>query len=296
MEIAVAAGNIYLTEYADEDGAVTDVVRVPLAGGEPVVLASRQRKARSLVAIEESLFWIVAGDPARRGPHEVVELPLAGGKPKHVGRASPSTGLAVGGTSLFFADGQREARIARRSLGGGALEPVAEHGEEGIEAVAVDSARVFWVAPGRVDTGSIVAAPIGGGAVTELAHSVGFQTIAGIASDGAHLYFCDGGNAAANRRAAVRRVPVGGGTAETIATGFPRDGRPWRPAVDATHVYWLVTGTPPNGHALMRAPKAGGPVTVLVRGEAAYGYHLALDTSSVYWANPSDNVVLAISK
>jgi uncharacterized repeat protein (TIGR03803 family) len=72
--------------------------------------------------------------------------------------------------------------------------------------------------------------PVGGGKATSLiTGGLGESAPAGIAVDGANLYFANSGDGTINKVAAA------GGTPTTLATG---QGSPNAVAFDATYVYW----------------------------------------------------------
>ena len=86
---------------------------------------------------------------------------------------------------------------------------------------------------------------------------------------------------------AVRRVPIDGGTPETIldqqqAFAFARD--------DA-YVYWSTIGSGANQGTIVKLPIAGGSPTTLVHGLAA-PVALAVDEGSVYWADTVCSAIL----
>lgn len=290
VHIAVDAAAVYVTEQdGDKDHVPTNIVRIPLNGGKPTVLAANQRAAQSIVAAKDALFWIVSGDVDRNIADAVMRVPVAGGKPSKVGKTfvASEAALVADATYLYFGDYHATTgRLMRLPIAGGTAQEIAAYGEDTVSVLAVDAISAYWVS-----LGAIVKAPIGGGPVTVLVKDAGVGNVWGLASDGSHLYWTDRGNYRSDdaNTGAVRRIPVGGGIVETVASGLR--GRPWGIATDATHVFWVINAE--RGGGIMRAPKAGGPASVVV-GRQFSPVHLALDATHVYWANASGDK--AVSK
>ena len=107
----------------------------------------------------------------------------------------------------------------------------------------VDSARVYWV---QESTGSVVAIPIYGGALSTLA--VGGGGVFYIAIDATSVYF-------ANEYAGtLLKAPLDGDGGQTVTLATGRSS-PAAIAVDGTGVYWADF----NGSAILQAPLSGVP-------------------------------------
>lgn len=98
----------------------------------------------------------------------------------------------------------------------------------------------------------------------------------GIAVDSSSVYFTD------TIEGKVMKVPLGGGTPVTIATGA---GSAESLAVDATHAYWVGSST--GAGYVMRVPLGGGTPTTLASGGKTLR-RLVLDASSVYWTDENE--------
>lgn len=94
----------------------------------------------------------------------------------------------------------------------------------------------------------------------------------GLAADGTYVYWTD------YLSGLVRRIAVGGGTAETIASA---QSSPSSLTVDSTSAYWLNTG---NAGGVMKVALAGGTPVALASNPQMPG-DIAVDATSVYWTN-----------
>lgn len=196
-------------------------------------------------------------------------------------------------------------------------------------SVATDGVRVYfttWGGKGSQDGGSVLSAPVGGGAPTTLA--TGEHTTTDIAVDAKNVYWMNYGDA-------LRMMPKNGGAPVTLfgvdqPMSFAIDeefayvtttGGVWRVAiaggapqkiadaraseaiaVDAEYVYWIDRGSAgDDATSLSRVPKAGGASRVLLAGPGVFSgvlmNALAVDATNVYWvATRADGIVAKTSK
>lgn len=98
----------------------------------------------------------------------------------------------------------------------------------------------------------------------------------GIAVDSTHVYYTSWS------AGKVMKVPIGGGTPTTIATGLST---PAGIAVDSTSVYWVAY----NAGNVYKAPLGGGNATVLASTQSS-PLNIAVDATNVYWTNTGGSV------
>jgi hypothetical protein len=199
------------------------------------------------------------------------------------------------------------------------------HGDFSPAAIAIDSARVYWVNYGCsarfgcYSTGAVMSAPIAGvpdgGAPTTLAPKQ--SSIGVLALDSSNVYWLNGGGALST----LLSVPVNGGAVATLASGPPGGQFAAAIASDDVSVYWAagetvisvpvtggtvttvtsegngfsrsiaLTGTDvywTNRGSVMSVPKAGGPIVTFAADQDEPG-QLALDTTSVYWTDSAES-------
>lgn len=157
-------------------------------------------------------------------------------------------------------------------------------GQNGPGAIATDGTNLYFA---DASGGSIVQVAASGGTATTLA--TGQSSPGGIAVDGANVYWtnkgtnavaADGGVGAYNQNGSVVQVPVGGGTAVTLATN---QDFPVGIAVMGAVVYWVNNG---DG-TVMSVPVGsvdGGSVTTLATGQASpWALAASAVTQSIYW-------------
>lgn len=289
MHIAVDRDAVYVTSEDSSDPNIpTDIVRVPLAGGNPAVILSKQRGAQSIRVTSNAIFWIGHGDVERHIPDAIMKSQLNGGVPQRVAKTFVfgDGQLTSDAKYLYFGDyHDNSAHLMKMPIANGKVEEIAAYGSDVISVLTVDATNAYWIS-----LSAIVKAPLSGGTVTVLVNDTGAGNVWGLASDGKHLYWTDRNNYRSDeaRTGAVRRIPVDGGAIETVASRLR--GRPWGIAEDATHVYWVINADSNGG--IMRASKTTGAVSVVVDGQSS-PVNLALDDKFVYWANAGGGHIVA---
>jgi len=265
--IAVDATNVYWADQPFQGGAI---LQLPIGGGTPTTVVSISSVAPEptldAFAIQgSSVYWANSAD----GDNTVIlQAPVGGGAATTL--ASEPTfipvGLAANATNIVWAtegtEGTAAGTVVTVPLAGGAATTLATN--QSAIAVAVDATNVYW----KSDQ-SVIKAPLAGGAIVTLCTLSASTAGAAfnIAVDATTVYWTgrDG------TTGTLMKVPVGGGTATTLATGpSPFNAL----AIDATTVYFASAD-------ILSVPIVGGAPTTLVAGYPAGG--LAVDATSVYW-------------
>jgi hypothetical protein len=263
--IAVDATSVYWTTGSTVAGGT--VMKVPLAGGNPTTLASRQDDPPYGIAVDvTSVYWTntTAGS--------VMSVALAGGKPTTLasGQSAPRD-IAVDATSVYWTNSTSPGSVMSVPLAGGKPTTLAS-GQVIPYGIAVDATSVYWTTHGllAVGDGTVMKVPLAGGALTTLAS--GQLGPYGIVVDATSVYWTNNSNPGM-----VMSVPLGGGTPTILASGQPY---PTLLAVDATNVYW------PTGGSVVSVPLAGGVPTTLASAQGAFA--IAVDATRVYWGASGD--------
>lgn len=139
--------------------------------------------------------------------------------------------------------------------------------------LAQDREFVYWTDEGG---GAVRRRAKRGGETLILARDQGEP--AGLAVDASYVFW------AVQGPGRIRRAPVAGGAFGGLAAD---QDTPWDVALDDGFVYWTNAGfhDEPSGDAVMRAPRGGGPVTVVAKEPSgSQPRALALAGDHVYWA------------
>ncbi len=258
--IAVDATHVY---WATSGSGCNDglIRRMPKAGGAIETLASNQPNPRALDLDQDHVYFydacgsgLLRRVPKQGGP--VFDYPIT---VVDSGRA-----MAVGGQDVYFSD----YGLLRIAKSGGKRLMVDSSAY--VYAVAADATGAYWMGPvgGGGSTYGVFAHAPGSVGATVLANPAGVTNTLGIDQD--YVYF--------GSSPGIRRVSKKGGAISTVATGSV-----WRLAVDDSAVYW-TDGFGGAAYTINKAPKSGGPTTVVATGSGAY-VSIAVDDRCVYWAD-----------
>jgi hypothetical protein len=226
-------------EHGPSDGA-SAVMKVPMAGGAPIPLASAGLNTTGIAVDAESVYWTDDGDLS--GPNgKVMKVPIAGGAPVTLvsGQDDPQA-IALDGTNVYWTTAgvfTSEASVMKVARVGGAPIKLASIDGEG-PGIAVDAANVYWTnRTGAANGGTIVKVSLGGGRPIGLA---GGDSPGPIAVNGTAVFWADDfGGGPPMPRGTVKSTAVECSVPTTIATKQAYFGGL---AVDRTSVYWTTRG------------------------------------------------------
>jgi hypothetical protein len=198
---------------------------------------------------------------------ELMSLPLAGGVSRLVWTdANTLNSLATDGTALYWTD-EALGDVVSLPLGAAAMTLATARSQPGIIGAAMG--RVYWEEISSLGVGSVMSAPIAGGAVEALIAPGSAGPVFPDAISGASLYGGSGEN--------VASVPLAGGTISTLAVEQDVQSI----VADANNVYWVA-----YGGAIKCVPVGGGSVVtlgVVPAGPEGTFAQIAVDATSVYW-------------
>jgi hypothetical protein len=197
-----------------------------------------------------------------------------------------SVAIAVDTTSVYWST--VAGTLMKVPLGGGTSQTLASPNTT-VFFLAVDATSVYWTE--TLTGGSLVKVPIAGGATQTLAaEATTGQDYGSIAVDATSVYYLA---SAAPGAGVVARMPVNGGTPQTLVSGSPslRDfvgvNCPLPPAgCNATTVYWMASTVDAGAGTLTSVPADGGMQATLASGLSPVA--IAVNPASVYWSN-TDN-------
>jgi hypothetical protein len=257
--LAVDETNLYWLHQCDQsDSDGGGIMKLPLAGGDPVTLAPAAGPM-NLAIDATSVYWTTEYD-------SVVKVPIAGGEPFTLVPEGTGMGygIAVGGSRVYWSETVQPFALQTVPIGGGMPVAVAPNADA---FIAADFTSVYW----SVLSGASTADP----SSTLMKGSVsGTPSLVLATVDGeAGELTVSGGRLLWNGAAGVQSIPVTGGTVTTFEGGglYPF-------TVDATSIYGV------HGTNLLRVPLAGGaPTTIFSDAVPKNMIALVAGQTSLYW-------------
>jgi hypothetical protein len=174
--------------------------------------------------------------------------------------------IAVDDGQIYFGSTNGVWRVA--DTGG---TPSLLNGSSEVNAIAIDSAHVYWIGI------SLMSAPLGGGDPTIVAAGV-FATE--LLVDGLNVYGVDGTLWAVSVSGGAKRSIIDGPSAGVEAIALFGD------SVYVASFSGIAAGTGVAYQgSILRVPKAGGAAPVVLVSNQPHPYAIAVDSTGVYWAN-----------
>ena len=269
--LQVDATNVYASTE-------TAIVKVPIAGGSPVTLASvsQDNSISGLAVSSDSVYWSESGETDGGSDVLILSVPISGGAVATIATVSGfASALATDATSLYWSGSATTgscpsppcSTLSKAPLAGGT--PLLLTSNAGNPTyLAFDDSNVYW----STSDGRLLKESKTGGTVTTLAD---FSTsIVGLGLQGSTLYWGTSGGD-------VYATPSGGGTSKPIEIGLSSM---QTSVVGADGVYWVGVNYSANSAAsdLSRTPLDGGTTQALWRLQNDDVYAMAVDSKSVY--------------
>ncbi|HEY2730132.1 MAG TPA: hypothetical protein VGK52_09320 [Polyangia bacterium] len=255
------------------------IMRVPVAGGTPVALATGLDQPRSLATDGASLFWTQGV-----GQGKIMKLDLTpGAKPIALcdGLAQPRA-IAVQGGVVYWTDitdgtilsTPDHLTVSADAGSADAADAGADAADAGADAAA--DAHATAEAKAAADTDAIADAHADAADADARSNLPPPTVLASGLKIPTDLLLVGGFAYAPDQNGHIRRVPLAGGPLETVADV---DGAPYGVATDGTLIYWTKIGT--DG-GLFSAPLGGGAITPIVGGQID-PHFIAVTPEQIYW-------------
>lgn len=300
LPIAVDSTLVYFT--SNDSNHYTNTV--PIGGGSVTTnILSGQINADGVFVDSTSIYFL---DNPGLGTQRIRSMPVGGGSITTLATLVGAINLQLVGidaTNIYFRkdlSGGSNNTFWRMTLAGGT--PVQFYGGTGFPAPAANGFCVLGgIAYFLAGDDSLCSAPISAAGFTPPVSTAGNFTVLAtsvatygssshqtqIAVDATSVYVAD------ITGTRIRTVPIGGGSATTLASGLTA---PQPLIIDATSVYF---GSGQASGTIKKSAISGGAVTTLASAQALNqsfgGRYIALDSASIYWST-QDGKIRKIAK
>lgn len=226
--------------------------------GETAVATSSLYGFGQMVLDGNYLYYLDSGT-------KVQKLLKSGGTPTTLATGSSFyDAITVQNNVVFW--GVPSGLIYSVPTAGGSVTTVAT-GSQDIASIRVTNNTVVWSQ--TTYPAVVFAQPIGGSRITL---SSGVNVEPGLAIQDGFAYFTGSES--------IYRVPIGGGTRQTMASNL---NDAYDLALDATNIYWVEAGNPLGTNGSVRQmPLSGGPIITLAT-NLAQPVAITVDSTNVYW-------------
>lgn len=259
-------------QYDDGNGSV---MAVPLAGGEPVVLAAQYNTPEFIAVDEDDVYWSTWGNGG------VFKVPKSGGAPTQLFEGKTVGELVLDGADIYFTVSS-QAHVRRMSKTGGdsTVIFIGNAGNEALYTFAVDDEDVYVYASSVDGESKIHKVPKAGGTAVIVAS--GLARVGTMVLSGPYLYVTEGGTEQNGwHDGIIWRMAKTGGPPEILADG---QGNPKRSVLGGSALYWLNGRAP--GAGIVRRDNVGGALTMPW---TTGGSDLALGAGSLCWTEPNSD-------
>lgn len=185
VDLAINATHLYYISNTSAGPNTGAVVKIPLAGGAPITLASSQPNPQAIAIDGSNVYW-TGGD--------LMTLALTGGTPTSLftGLGSNSFGLTSDGSSVFWTN-STGGKLSKGAAAGTSLIVLASS-QPTPAALAMDATTIYWGNrnPTVFAGGSIRSVGTGGGGAIDRA--LGQADPVAITVDAKHIYWLTGGD------------------------------------------------------------------------------------------------------
>jgi hypothetical protein len=251
---------------------------------EPVVLAAGLHLRNHVaLAVDGANVYFGGSDET-----QLMKVPSGGGTPVVHASASQIGAIRLDAVNVYWADVDK---IMKAPLAGGKATTLATDSRHVIGDLAVDATSVYWASWDNTSA-RVMKVPIAGGKASALATSR--QHPSSLVAGSGGVYWTSWGADSSisdtiGGDGAITRAPTRGGPPVELASLQPG---PHYLAVDATSVYWNNVG-PKSRPGLMKAPIAGGTVTTMAA--PIHATDLAVDGARLYWTDYEAGAVMSVS-
>ena len=265
--------------YGSSNAGSSNIVKVPLTGGTPVVIAATPGTTWTLATDGSVVYWSVfeqAGIPPK-----LFKVPVWGGPLTEVPDGLNVTALTLDSTNLYWVT--VNGTVKKAPIEGGATTTFdVASASSGGSNILVDATNIYWM----TNEGSVRKMPVTGGEPTTLAVAV--ATSGSIAVDATHVYWANGSGPQA--RETVLKAPIDGSAPPEMMVTASGDmislGTGSSFAVTDGYVYWV------GGGALRRMPALGGDPEVFVTPTTTFHNGIVACPGGVCWTDSNQGTLM----
>ncbi|HEY3500619.1 MAG TPA: hypothetical protein VGK73_38260 [Polyangiaceae bacterium] len=281
--LALDAGDLYFTTHALDGG----IYRLPVSGGQPVLLSSGELYPHDIAASTGRVFWAAIGQAAGH-----LFQAASDGSDRHEIATGVLTGifsLNADANNIYYST-NLNALVARPIAGGPLLSLSEGPFDSAIVDVALHDGQLYWTnygvamfEPVQPETALVKRASVDGATAAPLVTRLDFPLFA-VAVDESSVYFSD--------ESAVYRTSHDGGAFSPIVSLPPRplgESALVDMVTDGEHLFYT------DGQALLRVPVAGGTPEVLTEGWDRI-QRLVFDDENLYFTDSQRGAVVKIAK